>query len=246
MQPGPALGPIRSVRWDDWHILASYGSPILSFSGGINQWDAMVARLKWIHDANGSNYPTSNAYYRTTDRVPPWNYYSSTRSLYGLFPKDKTPPAPQFGYSSSPPAGAATAASVRIAGFATGANVIWRWDGPRNGYVRYYQSGGVTTADRDAGGQQLHAANVIVEMVKTKPGPYAESGTVPDTESITEGSGKAYVFRNGKVESGTWSCKKYGDVTEYRFPNGTSMTLAAGNTWVELVPNRLYPVSVER
>ncbi len=240
-----ALGPARSVRWDDWHILASYGHPILAFSGGINQWDAVVASLKWLHDANGSIYPTSNAYYRTTDRVPPWNYYSSTKALYALFAHAKDAPPPQFGYSSSPPAAATTAAGVTIGGFATGENVVWRWDGARKAFMRYYEADGVSTADRDAGGQQLSAANVVVETVATRRGPYAESGTVPDVESITEGHGNAYIFRNGKVESGTWSCPKYGDVTKYRFSNGSAMTLSPGHTWVELVPIHGYPISIQ-
>jgi len=241
-----AIGPTRSVRWDDWHILASYGNPILSFSGGITQWDAVVASLHWLHDANGSSYPTSNAYYRTSDRVPPWNYYSSTKALYGLFPKARTAPQPQFSYSKAPPAGSTIAAGTTIAAFATGENVVWKWDASRQAYMRYYQSGGVRTADLDAGGRQLQAVNVIIEMVATKRGPYAESGTVPDVESITEGTGTAYILRNGKVEAGTWSCKRTGDVTHFRFKNGRQMTLSPGNTWVELVPNHGYPVSIQR
>jgi hypothetical protein len=241
-----ALGPVRSVRWDDWHVLASYGNPILAFSGGITQWDDEVASLRWLHDANGSNYPTSNAYYRTNDRVPPWNYYSSTKALYGLFPKAKTPPPPQFTYSKEPPAGSTSATGATIGAFATGANVVWKWDASKQAYMRYYESGGVLSADLDAGGRQLQAVNVIIELVATRRGPYAESGTVPDVESITQGSGTAYVLRNGKVEVGTWSCKRYGDVTNFRFNNGPHMTLSPGNTWVELVPNHGYPVAISR
>jgi hypothetical protein len=99
--------------------------------------------------------------------------------------------------------------------------------------------------DVDVSGSQLQATNVIIETVPTQPGPYPESGTTPDVESLTQGSGPAWVLRNGMVEEGTWNCPAYGDITTYRFPDGRTMTLAPGNTWIELVPNQDYPVAIQ-
>jgi len=241
----PVLGPTRSVRWDDWHVLASYGHPILAFSGGIEQWDEAVASQTWLFDANGSVMPTAAAYYRTSTRVPPWNYYTSSRALWALDRSHQPPPA-QFVYSVLPPAGAVRAASVTIANFdTTGAgltDLTWTWSPTLKVWLRSY--GGAR--DVEASGEQLRAANVVVEIVTARPGPYAESSDVPDTESITEGSGVAYVLRNGLVERGTWSCPRYGDLTALRFPGGRTMTLNPGSTWVELVPSSGYPVSVSR
>jgi hypothetical protein len=239
----PVLGPIRSVRWDDWHVLASYGHPILAFSGGIDQWDAAVAAQKWLFDANGSIMPTAAAYYRTSNRVPPWNYYTSTRALWAL-DHSHTPPPRQFTYSITPPKGATKAASVTIDNFDTDAsgitNLTWTWSPKLKVWLRSY--GGVP--DVDASGRQLRATNVVVWIARAIRGPYAESGTTPDVESITEGSGTAYVFRNGLVERGTWSRPSYGDVPEFRFGDGKTMTLNPGNTWVELVPSAGYPVRI--
>ncbi|MDA8038654.1 MAG: DUF3048 domain-containing protein [Actinomycetota bacterium] len=239
----PVLGPIRSVRWDDWHLLASYGHPILAFSGGIDQWDQAVAAQSWLFDANGSVLPGANAYYRTSNRVAPWNYYTSTKALWALDPSNRPPP-PQFSYSRRVPSDATPAASVTIANFDTNdsglTNLTWTWSASRHAWFRSY--GGVP--DVDSSGLQLRAANVVVELVRTVPGPYAESGTVPDTESITAGTGQALVLRNGAVERGVWSCPRYGETTALRFPDGQEMTLSPGNTWVELVPENGYPVTV--
>jgi len=236
-----AIGPVRSVRWDDWHLLQSYGHPILSFSGGIDQWDQVVASLPWLFDANGSEGTTISAYYRTSDRVPPWNYYTSGKALWALDPKH-TPPPPQFTYSKAPPPGTGPAVGATIDGFATGSDVDWTWNLRLQGWLRSLDG----VPDVDATGPQLRATNVIIEEVPTRPGPYAESGTVPDVESLTQGSGRAWILRNGGVETGTWSCAAYGDITKYRFPNGKTMSLAPGSTWIEVVPSQGYPVQIRR
>ncbi|MGH9292760.1 MAG: DUF3048 domain-containing protein [Acidimicrobiales bacterium] len=245
-QQAGAIGPIRSVRWNDWHLLASYGHPILAFSGGIDQWDAVVASESYLFDATASIYPTAAAYYRTANRVPPWNLYTSTRALWALDPNHSPPPR-QFSYSAKLPPGATKASSVTIANFGTAgsgaANLTWTWSPSAGVWLRSYDG----VPDVDSSGTQLRAHDVIIEYVRTVQGPYAESGTVPDTESITEGSGTAYILRNGHIEKGTWHCAAYGHLTQYRMANGHVMTLTPGNTWVELVPEGgSYPVSVRR
>jgi hypothetical protein len=236
-----AIGPVRSVRWDDWHVLASYGHPILAFSGGIDQWDAEVAGLRWLFDANGSEGSTVAAYYRTTNREAPWNYYTSGAGLWGM-DKNHVPPPPQFLYAKAPPATAKLASGATITSFASGSTVQWNWSSRRHAWLRYV--GG--EPDTDVSGAQLQATNVVIELVATEPGPYAESGTVPDVESLTEGSGKAWVLMGGRVESGTWKCPVYGDVTRFHLADGKIIRLTPGNTWVELVPNQYYPVSIQR
>jgi hypothetical protein len=238
----PSIGPIRSVRWDDWHVLASYGHPILSFSGGIQPWDDEVASQTYLFDANGSEGSTPRAYFRTSNRVPPWNYYSTGSNLWGL-DSNHTPPPQQFSYSKLPPAGATPVTGGTVSFFASGSTVQWKWSSLHHAWMRYV--GG--SPDLDVSGAQLQATNLIIQMVATQPGPYNESGpNSPDVESFTVGSGPVWILRNGTVQEGTWNCAATGDLTKYRFSDGKTMTLAPGNTWVELVPNHNYPVSIQR
>jgi hypothetical protein len=236
----PVLGPVRSVRWDDWHVLASFGHPILAYSGGISYWEQLTANLKWLYDADGSFYPAANAYYRTSDRYPPENLYTSTSALWKLDSRNHTPPPAQFQYAVSPSPLATPAKSVSIVGFSEGENVSWTWSAKLGVWLRWQGS----TPDADASGQQLQAHNVVIQVVSTRNEPYYESGTVYGVESITEGHGVAYVLRDGKVEKGTWTTPAYGDTMELRLSNGSVMKLAPGNTWVEMVP-KSYPVQVQ-
>jgi hypothetical protein len=227
-----SLGPVRSVRWDDWHVLATYGHPILAFAGGILPWENVVAHLGWLHDANAFYYPAANAFHRTTNRVPPWNLYTSTEALWRLDPRVHTPPPMQFRYRSAPPKGSVRSSGVTVVGFASGSNVVWRWNPLHKAFERSYGS----TPDRDASGQQLHATNVVVEVVRGVPGPVESGVNGREVESIIRGHGPAFVFTGGKVERGTWRTFRYGERPHLRFGDGRPMALEPGNTWVELVP----------
>ena len=235
----PLIGPIRSVRWTDWHILQQFGHPILAFSGGIDPWTNLVATLPWLFDANGSIYPTANAYYRYNSSTPPadqgapYNYYSSTQALYALDKGNTTPPPQIFQYTARPPKGSTPASAAAIP-FSGTSDVNWQWSPTKGVWLRSYG----TSPDLDPNGQQFQAKNVVLQIVTTQPGPYDESGPdSPDVESNTTGTGTVYVLRNGVVEKGTWSRATLSDVTTMKFANGNRITLTPGNTWFEVVPS---------
>jgi hypothetical protein len=238
-QSAPVIGPVRSVRWDDWNILQQYGQPILAYSGGIAPWTAEVASLPWIYDANGSIEPTAKAYYRyNSTALPasqgaPYNYYTSTSALWGLFPAAKSSPPVVFQFSTKVPAGAVQAASASIP-FSSASPVVWQWSQADRQWLRFYD----TRPDVDPAGYQLRATNVVIQVVQTKPGPYNESGpNSRDVESITTGTGTAYVLRHGVMLKGTWSRRTGLNITRFSSPKGKPITLEPGTTWVELVPD---------
>src|ERR1700728_3689018 len=47
-----SIGPTRSVRWVDWHILRQFIHPILAYANGINPDVDTVNGLKWIESAD--------------------------------------------------------------------------------------------------------------------------------------------------------------------------------------------------
>jgi hypothetical protein len=243
-QDAPLIGPIRSVRWDDWNVLQQYGHAILAYSGGIDYWMSEAASLPWIYNANGSIYPTANAYYRYTSDTPPasqgapYNYYSSTSALWGLFPKVKSPPPQLFKFSKILPKGATPDSSASI-DFSGSSPVVWQWDKTLRKWLRFYD----TQPDTDPSGHQFQATDVVIQVVQTEKGPFNESGPdSPDVESIMIGSGPAYVLRDGSIEKGTWSRPSGYAHTKLSFPDGKPMRLQPGNIWYEIVPNYV-PVS---
>ena len=104
----------------------------------------------------------------------------------------------------------------------------------QNQWLRFYD----TTPDIDPAGTQLHTTNIVIQVVKTRPGPYNESGPDSrDVESLTVGSGTVYVLRNGRAETGTWNRPGPKNITKFTFPDGKPITLARGTTWWEVVPD---------
>jgi hypothetical protein len=230
------IGPNRSVRWVDWHIIRQFHNPILAYAGGIGIDLRLVASLKWANSENLLGN-AGNAGIRTTNRVPPDNLYTSTGALYALatsFSKKYGPPPPIFRYSTSPAAGSTPAASVHI-NFSYDTDVTWTWSPGTASWVHSYSDG----PDIDAlTGQPVTASNVVVLIVKYKFGKYAEHiGESGDFESSTIGSGTGYIFRDGRAIKVTWSRQFETEPWTFTGPNHEIISLAPGRTWVELLPD---------
>jgi hypothetical protein len=230
------IGPDRSVRWVDWHLIRQFEHPILAYAGGIGYDLNIVASLKWANSENLLGN-AGGAGVRTTNRVPPDNLYTSTGALYafaGRFNKEYGPPPPIFRYSASPAAGSTPAAAVHI-NFSYDTNVTWTWDAPSASWIHSYSEG--TDVDLLTG-RPVTTTNVVVLIVKYKFGRYAEHiGGSGDFESQTLGSGPGYVFRDGRAIKITWSRQFVTQPWKFTGPNHEVVSLAPGRTWVELLPD---------
>ena len=98
-----SIGPIRSVRWVDYHMISpEFGKSILAFAGGINpNLDAVASDKASLSAADLLESPADTAGIRLTSRVPPDNLYTSTAGLYALFKKEMTSPSPIFAFSDA-------------------------------------------------------------------------------------------------------------------------------------------------
>lgn len=226
----PAIGPVRSVRWVDWHVVEPLGKPILAFAGGINPDRAAVSQKSYLFDADFFRY--YNAYYRISTRVAPENLYTSTKLLYSLDPS-KTPPNSIFTFSKSIPQGGQAVSGVFIP-YSYAAQINWTWSASKGVWLRSYGS----QADISNSGVQQNATNVIIQKVPIVSGPYVETGTnVYGVHSITVGTGPAIILRNGREYKGYWKRNTYADPTTYYTSSGQQIPLNPGRTWVEIVPN---------
>ena len=126
------IGPIRSVRWVDWHILQEFPHAVLAFVGGVTPNQQTVASLPFIDDANEPHLR----------RVPPGHSAScpTDRLEHGcaaaLFPKQSAPP-PIFRYSASLPK-TANPALFLVINFSYGTDVVWKWDASTGQWVHTY------------------------------------------------------------------------------------------------------------
>lgn len=226
-----SIGPTRSVRWVDWHLMRQFIHPMLAFAGGINPNVDQVAGFHWIRSANLLQ-AAAGAGHRTTNRVPPDNLYTSTSSLYGLFPKANRAPNPVFTYSRALPRGSAPTSDVGI-NFSYGTHVVWQWNVQSKSWIHTY-SGAV---DVDAlTGRPVSATNVVMIVVNYHFGPYAEStGGSGDFESQTVGTGAGWLLRDGRQIRVAWSRRYL--ISPFTLTHGKEkVALEPGRTWVEIVP----------
>jgi hypothetical protein len=230
-----SIGPTRSIRWVDWHILPPFGQPIIAFAGGIDPDVNTAQHLGWLKAADLLT-TAQQAGVRITSRVPPDNLYTSTAALLALFPHDRTPPLPVFSYSRTISRTARAAAKVEI-NFSAGTDVAWVWQ-PSTGTWLHTYVGSTPSNDVDTlNNQPVTTTNVIIQIVSYKFGAYAESpGGTGDVESQTVGSGSGYVLRNGRVIKVTWHRAGLADPTTFTDSRGRPVTLQPGRTWVELLP----------
>jgi hypothetical protein len=231
-----SIGPIRSVRWVDYKMIApEFGKSILAFAGGINpNLDAVASDSAWLSGADLLVSPADAAGVRITSRVPPDNLYTSTAALYGLFKNETTAPSPIFAYSVAPSKDATPAGSITI-NFSAGTDVVWNWDSGTRTWLHTYSGAPDIDALTD---QQVSTTNIVVEIVHYQIGPYAESeGGSGDIESDLLGSGPGYVLRNGTSVKVAWHRSDVLDGPTFTDASGGEVDLAPGRTWVEIVPD---------
>ncbi len=230
-QGATAIGPLRSVRWVDYHIAPQLGRPILAFAGGIDPNVQAVGSLPWLTGAN-LLMAQANAGYRTSDRQPPDNLYTSTDSLYGLFPRLSQRPKPIFEYTTALPPGATPAASAEL-DFSGDTHAIWQWQPSTHSWLHTYS--GSPDIDRLTN-QPVTATNVVVQVVPYSIGPYIEStGGSGDIQSETTGSGTGYVLRDGHSIPIFWHRASPTSPLTFSGATGRPVGLASGRTWVEIM-----------
>jgi hypothetical protein len=229
----PVVGPIRSVRWDDWHLLWEFGRAALAFVGGVIPNQNTVASLGWICDLNQFLHP--NLMYQDPNRVRPDATYSSTAALWSACPGSRPPPDP-FLFSRGLQPGSSPVASAEI-DYSPYADAIWQWSPTQRVFLHAYRDSGAVVPDVSAAGVRISAHNVLIVVVRIQYGPYSESpGATGDVESITEGTGQAYLLRDGRLFSGTWVHPSWGSLMAFVGPKHRRFAFEPGNTWIELVP----------
>lgn len=228
------IGPIRSARLVDADILRQFGSPVFAFAGGVPQVVSAV-------DGSGAvsiPYTTSSEFFEEDpNRSEPHHVFSSTSVLYGG--ATGGPPGPVFSFDPDRPTSEKRARLIHL-DFSPSANVFWTFSPKNRVWLRSHDEEPHTLED----GSRVSAVNVIVQVVKVRPSEIVDVAGNPSPEIDAVGSGKAYVFRNGRVIEGQWVRESKDDLTEFLGADGEKIPLAPGPTWVELFPSD-RPIEIE-
>ncbi|HVE74135.1 MAG TPA: DUF3048 domain-containing protein [Mycobacteriales bacterium] len=221
------VGPIRSVRDSDLELLRPYGRVVVGSSGG----NAGTVRTFRHHARAGrvidASYDVLPEPYRLGERrVDARNFFTSPAALAKVRPHATR--ARDVGLRFGPlRLGTGTPATSMHTSLSPLSQVSAVYD-PRGGRWSLKQDGRVM--------QGVAAANVIVQYVRIRGSGYVDVLGNPTPYTVTTGSGKAVVLRDGQRINATW--RRLGHATGARYfdAHGRDVLLRPGSTWVLLVP----------
>jgi hypothetical protein len=222
----PEMGPVRSARTTDVHLLPAFGKPLFAYSGGNPGVLAAVRAAPSIADRGGEWAP---AYARVTGRRAPHNLYVRPWEIWARGEGATAPPA-LGGFrprgEGSPIGEPVTGVNLAFNGVAS-APVSWSWLPEERRWLRQ-QRGSVHL---DGAGYAIGPRNVVVMFTD-----YVASPADPRSpEGVTVGGGEVWVFTDGKLVRGRWERPTEGDPIALRDGAGQPISLSAGRTWIELV-----------
>lgn len=221
------IGPVRSLRpyYADWG--AGYDASIVHVGGSR---DALT-HLREISRKDLDQYAHGDSFWRTNDRVPPHNVYTSFDKLDALNSSLGFTSSTFTGFARNDdkPAEAPEASAIAINFSSASYNTTYRYDKENDHYTR--SVGGEPHNDREAG--QLTPRSVVA--IKIAMSTYFDDG--PRMVATTIGSGEATVFQHGKVTEGTWRKSSPTAPLELLDSAGKTISLPRGQTWIAAIPS---------
>ena len=232
------VGPVRSGRTTDPDFLRQLGPAVFGYAGGVSVVKREVPAVGLVD----VNYLIAvDAYTRDPARSAPHDLYTTTAALWKAARSREGAPTPLFSYSAGWEGKARRVRGVHLP-YSSVSDVIWTWRRTTGVWLRSH--GGV--AHVLEGGEQVSAANVVIQVVDVADGTIVDPAGNASPEVELTGAGRAYVLREGRLIVGRWRRASLDDVTTFVTKDGTEIELASGRTWVQLVPSWIEVELVRR
>jgi hypothetical protein len=217
------VGPVRSARQDDLQLLRQFGRPAFAWSGAQPQLVPVVEHAP-IVDLYAS---TAAGYFRSFDRVEPYNLYADTRTL--LKQAQHASVARNIGFRFGPPPAGGHPRRAESVSYPA-ASFRFRWS-PAKGRWLIWMDGAPAIS---TGAGQLSAPTVVIQHVVVGLSRFLEQGPMMPPDAETVGSGTALVLRNGQAFQTRWSRPAANGGTTFTTDSGKPMTFARGPVWIVL------------
>ena len=221
------VGPVRSIRPMDPDIVSPFGG-IVCYSGGQLKFVKMMQATN-VFNANETEEQGKGTFSRASDREAPHNVIVNVNKLQQAH-LDLAPPQKMFSFASTVEEATAVLEGTPVEHLRIdypSARAEWEPTADGTRWQRI-QDGQPHTDIVD--GLQITAKNVVVLQVKID----RQYGYVPKTVMVD--SGKAWVFTGANYIEGTWSKASQTAPIILSTSSGDTISLARGNTWVELMP----------
>jgi len=219
------IGPVRSARQSDLDLLRQFGKPAFAWSGATPHLVPFIERAP-VYDLYAN---LVGGYYRSPNRVAPYNLYANTRTLLSEAPHASKARDIGFRFGSLPAGGKPTAKySVKY----PAASYTFRWSAKDGRWLTWIDG---SPAEATEGGQ-FGGRTVIIQYTRIATSRFEEyGGRPPYAQSV--GHGKAVILRNGRAYIVRWSRPNLEAGTTYTLRNGKRMLFQPGQVWVILAPD---------
>jgi Protein of unknown function (DUF3048) N-terminal domain/Protein of unknown function (DUF3048) C-terminal domain len=229
------FGPVRSGRPTDPTLLTALNEPTFVISGA-QSWVQQRIRSMDVH-LIGEVRPAT---FRISSRSAPHNLYADTSLLReqadSLGYPDEAPTGPIWEFGDLP-AQAVAASHVRINFL--GNIVEWDYDTVTGTWLRSADGRESEWKSEDGETGRIGFPVLVALYVEqyTLGPPSGVSGKALPS-SHTTGTGKAFVFADGKVMEGSWERETEKDWFTLTDSSGTVIPVPPGQVWISLVPDR--------
>ena len=247
------VGPVRSARISDIEIFAQYGKIGLAYSGA-QQKLTTVINASNLFNMSAERFGYGEPYFRDNSRYAPVNLYLHPNILLEkAHAKDKYfDKATKSGWVFGPIGNVEKDGKAEEDGKngrkVLGVDFSWPavkygadWDKVSKKWL--IRQNGEPKVDNS--GTQLGADTLVVQLVAITDSAYGDKfgGVTPQVQSV--GTGKALIFRNGRVFDAIWDRPTATDSTTWKDASGVDIPFAAGQTWIALVNKEREPKVIE-
>ncbi|MBW8486524.1 DUF3048 domain-containing protein [Actinomadura parmotrematis] len=219
------VGPVRSARISDLHLLPQFGRPAFAFSGVQSKMKKYVRKAP-VEDISQDN--GGSAYYRGNNAAPPYNLYADPHDLLKQAPKAQGPRDVGFRFGPAPEGG--TPVKTASAKWPA-ANMAFTWSAKEKRWLASW--GGRPDMAREGG--RLGGRTVVLQYAKTTRSKFHDFLGSYTPLIKTTGTGRATVLRDGKSYSAKWSRPSEDKGTTFTTTAGAPMTFATGQVWIVLL-----------
>ncbi len=226
------IGSVRSAR-HDYLFLAKGMDAIITHWGGSYWALNMVKNESHVYDSINALGTGNQAFYRHSNLPAPYNGFTSYQRVWDAAQKAgyrmKTVAQP-YSHVNDAELNARGEGGTLDIGWPGSMRTRYVYDKQSNTYQRYW--GGVKHVDSlDNRSVQPKVLAVVYTSQRLANGP----GGYNDVD--VEGSGKAEIYQNGQVVTGTWekSVIKKEDPLHFKDASGKEIPLVRGQLWISIV-----------
>lgn len=222
-----SIGPVRSARpyFLDW---ASEVDAVYVHVGGSPEALERIKKSAAFKDLNEMH--AGKYFWRDKARNAPHSTFTSMEMLRlareTRFADREPKPLEGWRFKDDAPLEERPESAELAIGYADSYRVTWRYDRETNLFVRFRAG----REEKDAAGFPVRAKNVVVQYAETKV-----LDEVGRRRIDTKGGGEALAAIDGRIVGGRW--KFDGGRTRFVDAAGNDFVFAAGQTWIEVVPN---------